>query len=96
MCTEFNIGLLEVYKNFFKNINISETVGIEKIFNQLDDKTKALKQEILPGITVNMGYVGFTRYIVIIVNQSVSFPSERDNYDFTNVRFCGICIPPSL
>jgi hypothetical protein len=77
-------------------VNISETVGIEKIFNQHDEETKALKQEILPGITVNMGYVGSTKYIVIIVNHTVSFPSERDNYDFTNVRFCGICNPHSL
>ena len=67
-------------QNFFKNINISETVGIEKIFNQHCDATKALKQEILPGVTVNMVCVGFTKCIVIIINQS-------DIYDFTNVRF---------
>jgi hypothetical protein len=68
-------------------MNVSETVGIEKIFNQHDDATKALKQEILPGVTVNMVYVGFAKCIVIIINQSVSFPSESDNYDFTNVKF---------
>jgi len=34
-----------------------------------------LKQEILPGVRVIMGYVGFTKSVVIIVTQSVSFPS---------------------
>ena len=48
-----------------------------------------MKQEILPGVTVNMVCVGFTKCIVIIINQS-------DIYDFTNVRFFGICILPSL
>jgi hypothetical protein len=43
-----------------------------------------------------MVYVGFTKCIVIIINRSVSFPSESDNYDFTNVRFFGICILPSV
>jgi hypothetical protein len=46
-----------------------------------------LKQEILPGVTVNIVYVGFTKCIVLIINHSVTFPSESDNYDFTNVRF---------